>query len=206
MRIGAHYLALNYWSSIIIYLCFISMWLFHQIYVGALSAHYEALSVEASKATTAEEIVSCIVDRLILPVSHYYYYYCKTLPTNRCDRLIVINFNYLLYSQTTTTNWQRWLVSAKNDGCRPTRNQCRWCCSGRCIRNVISIDFICVNRRRTFPGWIAITLIRKSCVILYRFWSNRRIESIRICANCQVSDFSLYIVCFTMLQWQYQTM
>lgn len=40
-----------------------------QIYVGALSAHYEALSVEASKATTAEEIVSCIVDRLILPVS-----------------------------------------------------------------------------------------------------------------------------------------
>lgn len=31
--------------------------------------HYEALSVEASKQTTAEEIVSCIVERLGLPVS-----------------------------------------------------------------------------------------------------------------------------------------
>ncbi|KAK9879186.1 hypothetical protein WA026_004034 [Henosepilachna vigintioctopunctata] len=35
-----------------------------QVYVGALSALYEALSVEASKQTTSEEIVSCIVDRL----------------------------------------------------------------------------------------------------------------------------------------------
>lgn len=40
-----------------------------QVYVGALSLHYEALSVEASKQTTAEEIVSCIVERLGLPVS-----------------------------------------------------------------------------------------------------------------------------------------
>lgn len=37
-----------------------------QVYVGALSALYEALSVEASKQTTAEEIVSCIVERLSL--------------------------------------------------------------------------------------------------------------------------------------------
>lgn len=39
-----------------------------QVHVGALSIHYEALSVEASKQTTAEEIVSCIVERLSLPV------------------------------------------------------------------------------------------------------------------------------------------
>lgn len=37
-----------------------------QVYVGALSAFYEALSVEASKQTTSEEIVSCIVERLSL--------------------------------------------------------------------------------------------------------------------------------------------
>lgn len=37
-----------------------------QVYVGALSALYEALSVEASKQTTSAEIVSCIVERLSL--------------------------------------------------------------------------------------------------------------------------------------------
>ncbi|KAK9506129.1 hypothetical protein O3M35_008120 [Rhynocoris fuscipes] len=37
-----------------------------QVFVGALSQHYEALSVEASKQTTAEEIVSCIAERLSL--------------------------------------------------------------------------------------------------------------------------------------------
>ncbi|KAJ8975586.1 hypothetical protein NQ317_000015, partial [Molorchus minor] len=37
-----------------------------QVYVGALSDRYEALSVEASKRTTSEEIVSCIVERLSL--------------------------------------------------------------------------------------------------------------------------------------------
>ncbi|XP_048526366.1 unconventional myosin-IXAa isoform X3 [Dendroctonus ponderosae] len=37
-----------------------------QVYVGALSSLYEALSVEASKQTTSEEIVSCIVERLSL--------------------------------------------------------------------------------------------------------------------------------------------
>ncbi|XP_055697604.1 unconventional myosin-IXa-like isoform X2 [Phlebotomus papatasi] len=42
-----------------------------QVYVGALSLHYEALSVEASKQTTAEEIVSCIVERLGLSGSNY---------------------------------------------------------------------------------------------------------------------------------------
>lgn len=42
--------------------------IFMQVYVGQLSLHYEALSVEASKLTTAEEIVSCIVERLNLTV------------------------------------------------------------------------------------------------------------------------------------------
>lgn len=42
---------------------------FLKVYVGDLSRHFEALSVEASKQTTAEEIVSCIVERLGLPVS-----------------------------------------------------------------------------------------------------------------------------------------
>ncbi|KAK6631291.1 hypothetical protein RUM44_005817 [Polyplax serrata] len=37
-----------------------------QVYVGALSLHYEALSVEASKQTTCEEIVLCIFERLSL--------------------------------------------------------------------------------------------------------------------------------------------
>lgn len=41
------------------------------MYVGALSAHYEALSVEASKQTTADEIVSCIVERLGLSGNKY---------------------------------------------------------------------------------------------------------------------------------------
>ncbi|GBP31606.1 Unconventional myosin-IXa [Eumeta japonica] len=37
-----------------------------QVYVDALSAHYEALSVEASKQTSSEEIVSCIAEKLNL--------------------------------------------------------------------------------------------------------------------------------------------
>ncbi|XP_050441866.1 unconventional myosin-IXAb-like isoform X2 [Adelges cooleyi] len=37
-----------------------------QVFVGALSQCYEALSVEASKQTTSDEIVSCIVERLSL--------------------------------------------------------------------------------------------------------------------------------------------
>lgn len=37
-----------------------------QVFVGALSQHYEALSVEASKQTTSEEIVACIAERLSL--------------------------------------------------------------------------------------------------------------------------------------------
>ncbi|XP_054286933.1 unconventional myosin-IXa-like isoform X1 [Macrosteles quadrilineatus] len=37
-----------------------------QVFVGALSQHYEALSVEASKQTTSEEIVLCIAERLSL--------------------------------------------------------------------------------------------------------------------------------------------
>ncbi len=49
-----------------------------QVHVGALSIHYEALSVEASKQTTAEEIVSCIVERLSLPVSNPFDHTKKT--------------------------------------------------------------------------------------------------------------------------------
>ncbi|KAI5651615.1 myosin head (motor domain) domain-containing protein [Phthorimaea operculella] len=37
-----------------------------QVFVGALSAQYEALSVEASKQTSSEEIVCCISDKLNL--------------------------------------------------------------------------------------------------------------------------------------------
>jgi myosin-9 len=35
-----------------------------QVYVGSLSRLYEALSIEASKTTTAEEIVECISEKL----------------------------------------------------------------------------------------------------------------------------------------------
>lgn len=35
-----------------------------QVFVGALSQCYEALSVEASKQTTSEEIICCIIERL----------------------------------------------------------------------------------------------------------------------------------------------
>lgn len=44
-----------------------------QVFVGALSLHYEALSVEASKQTKSEEIVSCIIERLKLkdPAASY---------------------------------------------------------------------------------------------------------------------------------------
>ncbi|CAG7723273.1 unnamed protein product [Allacma fusca] len=40
------------------------------VYVGSLSEDFEALSVEASKHTTAEEIVSCIVQKLGFPNPH----------------------------------------------------------------------------------------------------------------------------------------
>uniref|UniRef100_A0A336MC75 CSON014883 protein n=1 Tax=Culicoides sonorensis TaxID=179676 RepID=A0A336MC75_CULSO len=42
-----------------------------QIHVGSLSLHYEALSVEASKQTTAEEIINCITERLGLVGGQY---------------------------------------------------------------------------------------------------------------------------------------
>lgn len=45
-----------------------------QVFVGALSQHYESLSVEAGKHTTSEEIVACIVDRLQLNDSCGSYY------------------------------------------------------------------------------------------------------------------------------------
>ncbi|KAJ1522409.1 hypothetical protein ONE63_002697 [Megalurothrips usitatus] len=44
-----------------------------QVFVGSLSQHYEALSVEASKQTTSDEIVSCIVERLSLAESAHNY-------------------------------------------------------------------------------------------------------------------------------------
>lgn len=62
--------------------------------MGALSAHYEALSVEASKATTAEEIVSCIVDRLILPVRSYL----------TCNRIVFKFFSLYFISHTQANN------------------------------------------------------------------------------------------------------
>lgn len=43
-----------------------------QVYVGALSPYYEALSIEASKQTTAEEIVECISEKLNLKDSSCY--------------------------------------------------------------------------------------------------------------------------------------
>lgn len=49
----------NYLSSLILKLA-----MKIQVYVGALSPHYEALSVEASKQTSSEEIVCCITDKL----------------------------------------------------------------------------------------------------------------------------------------------
>ena len=38
------------------------------MFVGALSPEFEALSIEALKSTTADEMVSCIVDKLQLPL------------------------------------------------------------------------------------------------------------------------------------------
>lgn len=38
------------------------------MYVGALSSEFEALSIEALKSTSADEIVCCIVDKLQLPL------------------------------------------------------------------------------------------------------------------------------------------
>lgn len=43
-----------------------------QVFVGALSPHYEALSIEVSKQTTAQEITTCIVERLGLPNPQHY--------------------------------------------------------------------------------------------------------------------------------------
>lgn len=65
--------------------------MFMQVYVGQLSLHYEALSVEASKLTTAEEIVSCIVERLNLTVivSHLLSYYRLALFTIMNKKILV---------------------------------------------------------------------------------------------------------------------
>ncbi|XP_069162401.1 unconventional myosin-IXb isoform X4 [Procambarus clarkii] len=43
-----------------------------QVFVGALSPHYEALSIEVSKQTTSQEITICIVERLGLPNPQHY--------------------------------------------------------------------------------------------------------------------------------------
>lgn len=43
-----------------------------QVYVGAFSKLYEALSIEASKTTLADEIVDCISDKLGLKESSCY--------------------------------------------------------------------------------------------------------------------------------------
>ena len=46
------------------FFCFLSI----QVFVGALSPEFEALSIEALKGTTADEMVCCIVDKLQLPL------------------------------------------------------------------------------------------------------------------------------------------
>lgn len=56
-------------QSFFCFFCFYFNAILSQVYVGQLSLHYEALSVEASKQTTAEEIVACIVERLSLTVN-----------------------------------------------------------------------------------------------------------------------------------------
>jgi hypothetical protein len=38
-----------------------------QVYVGAVSQQYEALSIEVHKTTLAQEIVACIAERLEFP-------------------------------------------------------------------------------------------------------------------------------------------
>jgi len=43
-----------------------------QVYVGSFSNLYEALSIEASKSTTAEEIVECIAEKLGLKEAGLY--------------------------------------------------------------------------------------------------------------------------------------
>lgn len=97
--------------------------------MGALSQHYEALSVEASKQTTAEEIVSCIVERLTLPVSIIYYrvlkYYSKHI--------------LLVVYRVTTMNSPKWLANVRSVGFRPTRSPCQSCCCGPCTQKEILI-------------------------------------------------------------------
>ena len=43
------------------------------MFVGALSSEYEALSIEALKSTTVEEMVACIADKLELPPPPFQY-------------------------------------------------------------------------------------------------------------------------------------
>ncbi|KAA0202003.1 hypothetical protein HAZT_HAZT009678, partial [Hyalella azteca] len=44
-----------------------------QVYVGAVSQQYEALSIEVHKTTLAQEIVACIAERLEFPNANNYY-------------------------------------------------------------------------------------------------------------------------------------
>ena len=85
-----------------------------KVYVGALSLHYEALSVEASKQTTADEIVTCIVERLGLTVSINCYF--------NISNVSVMYFNFLL--RVIIMNWLKLLDNVKNDACRNMRNLC----------------------------------------------------------------------------------
>lgn len=68
-----------------------------QVYVGALSLHYEALSVEASKQTTAEEIVSCIVERLSLPVSDVHFRCILQFPINLFIYICILNREFIKF-------------------------------------------------------------------------------------------------------------
>lgn len=101
-----------------------------KVYVGALSLHYEALSVEASKQTTAEEIVSCIVERLGLPVSRFIKSYHLA---NRFTVLIWFS------SRERIMSWPKWQASARKEDYPPMRSPSRLCCCGQSMPKEIFI-------------------------------------------------------------------
>lgn len=68
--------------------------------MGQLSLHYEALSVEASKQTTAEEIVACIVERLNLTVNNKQFFpHSSSLLRNIGNFVCVCIFFSMIYDR-----------------------------------------------------------------------------------------------------------
>lgn len=94
--------------------------LFSKVYVGALSQHYEALSVEASKQTTAEEIVSCIVDRLGLTVRAFFACLAFHYMFSVICSFLTLNFP----CRATTMSWQKLQASPKSVGWRLRTSRC----------------------------------------------------------------------------------